>query len=268
MRLRSWSGRSWGLGRESAEVVGTEILGLLLTRPPELPKDTSIFGFAEFLAALVLMVLVFNASDARYRFRTAIAPFPLMKIAYIAIPFLGIGTLLNDLWFSERRYGLPFGVSEAAIGGIFATLFMSIYVLWLWVAFIRPPVFSVSNAEAYAKAVYRILAKASKPDLEMLADELQRSAKPLVSMAEQYGRPPSIGGNSTTIVKSKKDKATSAFADDVLQMMADKALCKEIVAQSPLTAMTFMSQARQQNKLTVLLGDFARPWTHSGAILV
>jgi hypothetical protein len=49
------------------------ILGICFVLPAA-GGDHSIFTFADFIAALALMVIVYTLSDVRYRFRLAIAP--------------------------------------------------------------------------------------------------------------------------------------------------------------------------------------------------
>jgi hypothetical protein len=242
------------------------VFGVPLTAAPQLVSETSIFGFSEFVAALALMVIVFSATDVRYRFRVSIAPFPLLNASFLVVPLLGIGTLLNDLWFSESWYGLPFGVSEAFIEGIFAAVFLGTFLLWQWIAFVRPPTFSKWNCVSYVRKVHLILAQGSKVELEILADELQRSAKQLVYCARQHQRAFSPSLRGSALSNSKTELRASKCADQVLELMADGALCREIVAQSPRTAIRFMDQACKQKKLSILLGDFASQIT-TAAIL-
>lgn len=45
----------------------------------------SIFGFAEYISALALLVIVYTIADVRYQFRIAVAPIPLFKLTFILI---------------------------------------------------------------------------------------------------------------------------------------------------------------------------------------
>lgn len=95
----------------------TTLLGFCLTRPP-VESGLAIFGFSEFLTALALLVLVFTSSDFLYQFRISVAAIPVRSISFMATVLIGIGTLLTDLWFAERWYSLPFGVSRPVLQGI------------------------------------------------------------------------------------------------------------------------------------------------------
>ena len=67
-----------------------------------LTPQSSVFGFAEFISALALLVIVYTISDIRYKFRIHIAPLPLFTITYISIAGIGIGTLLLDVWSASQ----------------------------------------------------------------------------------------------------------------------------------------------------------------------
>lgn len=62
----------------------------------------SLFGFKDFIAALALLLIIYTISDVRYRFRISVAPTPLFKITYILISLIGFGTLVTDIWISEK----------------------------------------------------------------------------------------------------------------------------------------------------------------------
>jgi hypothetical protein len=49
-----------------------------------IPSEQSggIFGFAEFVTAFALLILIYTMSEAQYRFRVATAPLPLWRITY------------------------------------------------------------------------------------------------------------------------------------------------------------------------------------------
>jgi hypothetical protein len=76
------------------------LLGICLTRPTA-DAGPAIFGFGEFLAALALLVLVFNSTDPLYRFRVSIAPLPLFRLTFGSIVIIGSGMLLTDRWFQN-----------------------------------------------------------------------------------------------------------------------------------------------------------------------
>src|SRR3546814_9252369 len=77
------------------------LLGICLNPPPA-DAGSAIFGFAEFVGALALLVLVFNSSDFLYKYRISIAPLPLYRITFIGTIVIGFGALVTDLWFADR----------------------------------------------------------------------------------------------------------------------------------------------------------------------
>jgi hypothetical protein len=53
--------------------------GMCLVTPD---TEGKVFGFAEFITAFALLALVYTASDARAKFRAAIAPFRLQSVIF------------------------------------------------------------------------------------------------------------------------------------------------------------------------------------------
>jgi hypothetical protein len=56
-------------------------------------QESKIFGFAEFITAFALLVLVYTASDARSKFRAAIAPFRLQSAIFYASAVIGLAPM-------------------------------------------------------------------------------------------------------------------------------------------------------------------------------
>ncbi len=69
---------------------------------PSSRLDPAIFGFPEFISALALLVIVYTVTDIRYRFRLAVAPAPLFQLTYVLIGIIGFGTLMTEIWITER----------------------------------------------------------------------------------------------------------------------------------------------------------------------
>src|SRR3546814_4757601 len=90
------------------------LLGICLNPPPA-DEGSAIFGFAEFVGALALLVLVFNSSDFLYKYRISIAPLPLYRITFIGTIVIGFGALVTDLWFADRWLAPALGFSRADI---------------------------------------------------------------------------------------------------------------------------------------------------------
>lgn len=228
------------------------LLGLCLNPPPA-DAGTPIFGFAEFIAALALLVLVFNSSDYLYKYRISIAPLPLFKITFIGTIVIGFGALLTDLWFADRWLAPALGFSRADIHALLGSLFLVVTLLWIWFAFVRPPVFGRSNFRHFFISTYRSIVRGSDAELSVLSAELAYSAKNLIQI---YG---ATGQTRRRRTEENVSKATAeAYAHDGLMMLGNRKLCRHIVASAPITAIVFMQEAVRQEIYDVPLGEFAR----------
>lgn len=226
-----------------------------MTRPP-VSEGLAIFGFAEFLAALALLVLVFSLSDFLYQFRVAVAPIPLRGLSFFATILIGAGTLLTDLWFSERWLALPWGISRGLLQGMFGGVFLFTVLLWLWFAFVRPPIFGKANYRRYYDVLFRTIVRGSDVQLAVLAAELGRSAGKLVELASPRQRADAAEGKPRV----------ADLAHDALMLLSNRKLCRHIVSSSPITAIVLMEEAGRQKKYRIPLGGFARNVTTEALI--
>lgn len=238
------------------------LLGICFNRAPIDDTSFAIFGFSEFLAALALLVLVYNSTDALYRFRIAVAPIPLFQLTFGSIIFIGGGTLLTDLWFAEHWYAPAWGVSRAELQGFFGFLFLPTVLLWTWYAFIRPPKFGPWNYKQFGQALFHSVVRGSDTELPAIAAELTRSAKSLIRCAGL------IGSKSDSSEGEKADKRTeiSGYANDILLLIANRKFCRHIVSSAPITAIALMKEASEQKKGHLPLGQFARNVTTEAII--
>ncbi|MCA4179594.1 hypothetical protein LDY14_03565, partial [Acinetobacter baumannii] len=108
------------------------------------------FGFSEFLAGLALMILAWTIADVRYRFRVQVAPLPLKMITFSVVVFIGLSTILTDLWRASGWFVLSQTFITSALWQAFLGItFFSTFLIWIWFAFIRPPLFSKLNSKRY-----------------------------------------------------------------------------------------------------------------------
>jgi hypothetical protein len=218
-----------------------------------LDQGYAIFGFAEFLAALALLVLVFNTGDFLYKFRISVAALPMPTLTFGAALIIGTGTLLTDLWFSERWYALTWGVSRAEIQGVFGLFFLLTVLLWMWVAFVRPPRFSRWNYRHFHRALFHAIVRGSNAQLPVVANEILYSAPSLVRLASERRRRDARDDNQNGHRKPR----VSEYATETLFMLGNRKLCRHIVESSPVTAIVFMEEAAKQEKWSLPLGEFA-----------
>ncbi len=212
----------------------------------------SLFGFKDFIAALAFLVIIYTISDIRYRFRLAITPIPLFMITYVLIIVIGFGTLLTDIWISEKWLvpSTPF-ITAAIWQGILAALFLGLVITWMHYAFIRPPIFGRKNYKKYAQELYRIVLKGSESELPIIAHELAASAKSLVKFAADLV-------TLKTKAKGEMKPCAEGYANDMLLLIANRKFCRHLVASSPITAIWFLREVAEAEAYRVPIGLFAQ----------
>lgn len=223
------------------------------------PSGYKLFGFSEFLTGLALMVLAWTIGDIRYRFRIRAAPIPLLGATYFIVCGVGFLTLITDLWRAQG-WLVPEGnilspaLWQALLGGIFLLTFLT----WAWFAFIRPPIFGRSNAERFARTLYRHIVKGDPAELSVIADELASSAEALVRYAPDSFRP---GKRADELSEGKAQKRLTnaeGYAHDLLLLMADKRLCRAIIDSSPITALAIFEEINGQGKYGIAIETFTK----------
>jgi hypothetical protein len=212
----------------------------------------SLFGFKDFIAALALLVIIYTIADIRYRFRVAVAPIPLFKITYALISAIGFGTLVTDIWISERWLVPSTSFITTAIWqGVLAALFLGLVITWTYYAFIKPPIFGCKNYYKYAQELYRIVLKGSEAELPVIAHELAASAKSLVTLAAGLAK-------LKAEAKGKLKPCAEGYASDMLLLIANREFCRHLVASSPITAIRFLDEVAEARAFHVPIGLFAQ----------
>jgi hypothetical protein len=215
-----------------------------------------IFGFAEFISALALLVIIYTLVDVRYRFRIAIAPSPLYPLTFAVIGVIGAETLISEVWLAQGWW-LPKAsfLTYALWQGIFGTLFLTTFLTWAWYAFIHPPIYGRRNYDNFAQELYRYIVKGDADDLVVIADELRRSAKSLVEFAPSIPRRYEMPGEKTQPLELSKPQG---YANDILRLIANRKFCRHIAASSPATAISIFMAAADVKKWNLSLGTFAK----------
>lgn len=220
---------------------------------------TKIFGFSEFLAAIALLAVIYTISDIRYKFRIAVTPGSLYVTTFVIIGIIGLQTLLTEVWIAQGWW-VPKNVlwiTRATWQGIFGLLFLVTVLTWMYYAFIRPPVFGRRNALQFARELYKYILRGNDDELKVIANELARSTKSLIkySRCNQHRLPKS---ESSQKGAKKRQPGVEDYAHDILLLIANRKLCRHIVAVSPVTAQAFFEDMVSENKFNIPLGQFAR----------
>ena len=216
-----------------------------------------IFGFAEFLAALALLVVLFTITDVRSKFRTAIVPGDLYRTTFVVMIAVGFLTLMSEVWVAQKWY-VPqvYWLSGVTWQALLGVIFFGTFGTWMYYAFIRPPVFYRRNAERYAQTLFSYVVKANDDDLKVLAHEIGRSAINLVrwtqpvidsfQAARSEGKPP-----------ANRNPTPRQYAQDLLLLIANRKLCRHIVQSSPVTVAAFLEAANHEDGAWAPIGQFA-----------
>jgi hypothetical protein len=202
-----------------------------------------------------MLVIVYTVTDIRYIFRLSVAPLPLFKHTFFLLGAIGGGTLLSEIWVSQQWLLPQSLMSQAVWQGIFGGLFILLAMTWLYYAFIKPPIFSKGNYESYAKQLFRIIIRGTEPELPVIANEVVRSAETLVQASalgdEARNRMPDEEEGD----RDRRPKITQ-YADSVFSILANRKICRHIVASTPVTAIAIFEEAKKSN-LHLPLGQFA-----------
>tara|TARA_A100000171_G_C2130113_1_gene146132 strand:- start:663 stop:2495 length:1833 start_codon:yes stop_codon:yes gene_type:complete len=235
-----------------------QILNLCFYTPTD-KATASIFGFAEFIAALALLVVVYTITDVRYKFRIRTARLPLLKMAFFVISIVGFGSLITDFWMASNCPVLDSFITYSGLQFSYGFLFLSMVLLWLFFAFMRPPKFNKSNAKKYLHELYRYILQGSETELPVIAHELGRSAREIINLSEESPsrRFPKADNIFTKFFKSE-DK-TGQYAYEILLMIGTRRLCRYMAAVAPATVIEFFLEFSENIKTKSLpIGQFVR----------
>lgn len=216
-------------------------------------SETNIFGFSEFISSIALLVIAWTIADARYRFRINVAPLPLRKVTFFVVIALGVLTLLTEIWLAEN-WLVPIGpvfttaLWQAFLGGAF---FMT-FVVWVWFAFLRPPIFGASNAHRFHQTLYVSIIKGNISELAIIADELANSAEQIIKHT-----PREIDFLKHQDGEQKFTRA-QVNAYNIILLIADKRFCRSIIASSPRTIVELFMAMNKLKKYTGTISTFAR----------
>lgn len=176
------------------------------------PADPKIFGFAEYLAALALMVLAWTTVDYRYRFHVETARFDIRRIAFTAVVAIGLITLVTDVWRASAWPVWDYGpITPIVWQGLLGLAFLGTFVAWALIAFVRPPIFDQKNADRFLSAVLREIKRGDKAHIALMADALVPSAPSIVRLLSQ-----------------RQD-----CAEKLLSLLSDPVVCSVMVTRSP-----------------------------------
>lgn len=152
-------------------------LSHLVTPQAAEPKD--IFGLAEFIATLALLLVVVMISDFRYRYRLAVHQLNLKKIAFWMGLIVGFLILLIDVWFLNKL-PVPAILNNANnLKAIVGVIFLAFVFYLIFVSFVRPAIFG--KGKLIGKEANKVGASGEKDPLERNVVTSLRTSKGLHS---------------------------------------------------------------------------------------
>lgn len=232
-----------------------EVLEICLVTPSNSP---SIFGFSDFITALALLLVVYTITDVRFRFRIGIAQHSLHNLTFYLIAILGFAVLATDVWVSQQWFvpsAMQMFMSQTVWRAFLGASFLLLPMAWLYYGYIRPPVFGKNNYEKFSQVLYGIILRGSDSELAVIANELARSAPALVNLCRPIQRKRRYENEANANTRHKPD--VSDYAHDLLLLLANRKLCRHILASSPITAMAIFEEMTAREKYAIPVGAFA-----------
>jgi hypothetical protein len=214
-----------------------------------------LFGFAEFIQAFAILILVYTLSDVKYRFRIQAAALPVRVSTFWLVLLIGIASLVVDYWFTAKLPIPTFLPARALIQSMLAGLFLFVLFIWLWFAFLRPPLFSAWNAKRFFIAIRNYLVEGSPSDLSSVTQDLKYSASQIVKYAS--GIPEPRIPNDPRPRKEAKISQTSEYANALCMILGSKKITRHLAVSSPITAIVFFQEMSEQRRHDIQLGEFA-----------
>ncbi len=211
-----------------------------------------IFGFAEIIPGFAILLVLYTMTDIRYRFRVSISPIPTKLIFYI-LSFVAIFSLFSDFWYAET-WPVPVFLSDPLIlQFIFGLLFLIPILVWIYYAFINPPIFNKWNAKKFYDRLYTIIVCGLEQELPVIANELGRSA---CSIVECSCLLPDEFQSTNNTDNNKKRISVGDYAHDLLLLIANRKFCQYIAASTPITAIIFFLEMTKQRKYQLPISRF------------
>ncbi len=201
---------------------------------PATPDNGNYFGFAQFLSTLALLVVVFNVSDFRYRYRLSVLRYNVRIIAIVTSIFVATGLLIADIWFNNGFEIFTFLNNYSNITIFLATIFLSLVIYIVCVCFLFPVRFKRTNALSFFRSTTYYIHQGNKERLQAVAEEL----RPAVMDIFRYASFAAHGDNPA------QPKQVEACAHDLLLALADRRFCSVVVDRVPALALGCFETAK------------------------
>ena len=211
------------------------------------PATGNIFGFAEYVSTLALLLVVILASEFRYRFRLSAAWIDLRKFGFVVCVAVGFAILLVDVWYQNGLPTIQLLANPNNIKAFFGAVFLGLVFVGLKSVALHPVRFTKRNAEAYFAAIQFYILQGNSERLADVAEELNSTIDEIIVAAAREA-------------KERKDNEIGErdYASLILLGIADRRFCSEVVKKSPALAHRCFLVAQREGVGGVPVGQFVR----------
>ena len=199
------------------------------------------FSVGEAIAAIGLLLAMIALSNPSRQFRWKVSWFFRLSSAYFLF-FLGVLFVLLAAWIpSLSKEGLIFGPYKIPLlwETFAAIFFLGGIVGLIWVGD-KPIKFSKKNSKRFFDESYSIIASGEKEKIMALADEIQFSAKKIVSACQNEEQ--RIKTNPDTNIPASE---YTKWCFNILNLFSDSLLCRFIVLHNPQTAFVYLDEIKK-----------------------
>jgi hypothetical protein len=209
-----------------------------------------VFGFAEFLAALALLLVVLTASDFRYRYRLSLAVPDLRRLGFWLALLIGFFLLGTDVWFDNGLPTIKLLSNPNNIKAALALAFLFYVFRIIYVAVLQPPRFTARNAKRFFEANYWFIHEGNPDRLQVVAQETRGSLHSIVASAtraiprsvRRQGQPPDMND----------------YAANFLLLIGDGRFCRIVADKVPSFAVECFRHVQKVAAPQLQIFQFAR----------
>ncbi len=205
----------------------------------------NFFGLAQFLSTLALLVVVFNVSDFRFRYRIAVRRYDIRRVGIAISGFIAVALLMTELWFNNGLSIFHFMNNKDNIELLLASIFVALVLYVVCACYVWPARFRASNAKLFFNSTTFYIHQGNKERLQAIAEELNRS------LGDIFSARSSIDGESTNVASDYQ-----IIAHNLLLALADNRFCALIVDRVPAFTLRCFELAHQNP--TAPFANFSR----------
>ena len=149
---------------------------------PAASDASNVFGLAQFLSTLALLVVVFNVADFRYRYRLLLRRYDVRTLGILISGIIAIILLVTEFWFQNSLPIPRFLNHYGNIKIVLAAIFIALVLYVVSACFLRPAALRRSNALQFFRATNHYIHQGNK-------DQLQSNHRGIKLLHREYFQP-------------------------------------------------------------------------------